>query len=55
VVTERAERIDEWIEKLGREEERQREGERERERERELGTGLTGVEEIPVTSIFHVC
>lgn len=45
MVTERAERIDEWIEKLGREEERQR----------ELGTGLTGVEEIPVTSIFHVC
>lgn len=45
MVTERAERIDEWIEKLGREEERQR----------ELRTGLTGVEEIPVTSIFHVC
>lgn len=41
VTAERAERIDEWIERI--------------EEERELGTGLTGVEEIPVTSIFHVC
>lgn len=41
---ERAKKMSGWIDA--------RRGSRRR---RELGTGLTGVEEIPVTSIFHVC
>lgn len=48
---ERAEKIDSEGEKT---EVKERERDRKKEKERER-TGLTRVEEISVTSIFHVC
>lgn len=44
-----------WLRERARKIDEQIEAEIERESEREPGTGLTGVEEIRVTSIFHVC